>query len=167
MKQRSLDRITVCDICHECQVSRQTFYRHFKDKYELVNWYFRQLCDKSFLLMGVSLTLREALHEKFSFLENEKPFFSQAFRSQDSENLKQYDYRMIYSFYTKAIEKQLQRPLPEDLRFLLEMYCEGSIYMTVRWLTGYLEETIDQIVSLLIASVPNRLRPYLLALNEK
>ena len=70
MKEQSLDKISVSTICKQCNLTRQTFYRNFKDKYDLVNWYFQQLCDKSFLLMGVKLTLHEDLREKFKFIEN-------------------------------------------------------------------------------------------------
>ena len=40
MEHASLEKITINDIVTKCGVSRQTFYRHFKDKYDLVNWYF-------------------------------------------------------------------------------------------------------------------------------
>ena len=62
MEQTSLDRITVARIVERAGVTRQTFYRNFKDKYDLVNWHFEQLAQKSFKQMGVSLTLREGLY---------------------------------------------------------------------------------------------------------
>ena len=51
-----LDKITVKQIVEGCGVSRQTFYRCFLDKYDLVNWYFERLVEQSFKEMGVSLT---------------------------------------------------------------------------------------------------------------
>ena len=75
MKTKSLDKISVSSICKKCNLTRQTFYRNFQDKYALVNWYFQELCNKSFLLMGVELNLKEALYEKFKFIEM-KRFFS-------------------------------------------------------------------------------------------
>ena len=35
-----VDKITVKQIVDQCNVTRPTFYRHFKDKYDLINWYF-------------------------------------------------------------------------------------------------------------------------------
>ena len=35
-----VDKITVKQIVDQCDVTRPTFYRHFKDKYDLINWYF-------------------------------------------------------------------------------------------------------------------------------
>lgn len=166
LKTKSLDKISVSSICKKCNLTRQTFYRNFKDKYDLVNWYFQQLCDKSFLLMGVELNLKEALCEKFKFIENEKIFFSQAFKSDDYNNLVNYDYEMIYKFYEKAIVKQTKKPLTQDIEFLLEMYCKGSIDMTSKWATGYLDIPKEKMVSLLIQSVPEGLKPYLIQLNK-
>jgi len=166
MKSTSLDKISVAKVCEVANVSRQTFYRNFNDKYHLVNWYFHELCNKSFLLMGVSLNLEEALYEKFTFIENEKIFFSQAFKSDDSNNLINYDFEMIYQFYEKSIVKQIKKPLSKDLAFLLEMYCKGSIDMTVKWATGYLDISKEKLVELLILSLPVDLKQYLIKLNK-
>lgn len=35
---RKIDRITVREITDSCQYSPATFYRHFKDKYDLIDW---------------------------------------------------------------------------------------------------------------------------------
>ena len=40
MRKRPLNRITVGDICELCGMNRKSFYYHFHDKYELVNWIF-------------------------------------------------------------------------------------------------------------------------------
>ena len=58
MAHMPLDRITVKDIVAECGLTRQTFYRNFRDKYDLVNWYFEKLVQQSFQETGVSLHLR-------------------------------------------------------------------------------------------------------------
>ena len=34
------DKINVSDICELCDMNRKSFYYHFKDKYDLVNWVF-------------------------------------------------------------------------------------------------------------------------------
>lgn len=98
MEHTSLDKITVTQIVERAGVTRQTFYRNFKDKYDLVNWHFEQLAQKSFKQMGAGLTLREALIKKFQFLKGERTFFTQAFRSQDCNSVVAYDYQCILEF---------------------------------------------------------------------
>lgn len=52
MKSTLVENITVKQITEECGLTRQTFYRNFLDKYDLINWYFDKLLVKSFEHMG-------------------------------------------------------------------------------------------------------------------
>ena len=38
MKTAPVEKITVKEIVEACGVTRQTFYRNFQDKYDLINW---------------------------------------------------------------------------------------------------------------------------------
>ena len=38
MAEKPLDKITVTDLTEHCGVNRMTFYYHFKDIYDLVEW---------------------------------------------------------------------------------------------------------------------------------
>ena len=40
LNRKTLNKITVKDITDDCGVNRQTFYYHFHDVYELVEWIF-------------------------------------------------------------------------------------------------------------------------------
>ena len=40
MQEQPFDKINVSQICEECGMNRKSFYYHFKDKYDLVNWIF-------------------------------------------------------------------------------------------------------------------------------
>ena len=40
MTDKPMEKITIADIVNHCNMNRQSFYYHFKDKYELVNWIF-------------------------------------------------------------------------------------------------------------------------------
>ena len=36
--KKPLDKITISDLTEDCGISRMTFYYHFKDIYDLVEW---------------------------------------------------------------------------------------------------------------------------------
>ena len=38
LEQKPFAKISVSHICEECGMNRKSFYYHFKDKYDLVNW---------------------------------------------------------------------------------------------------------------------------------
>ena len=66
MKQMPVDKITVKNIVEGCGVARQTFYRNFLDKYDLINWYFDKLLARSFEHMGRGTTVLDSLEKKIA-----------------------------------------------------------------------------------------------------
>lgn len=40
MEEKTFEKITIGDICERCEMNRKSFYYHFRDKYDLVNWIF-------------------------------------------------------------------------------------------------------------------------------
>ena len=40
MRKKPFEKISVSDICEDCGINRKSFYYHFRDKYDLVNWIF-------------------------------------------------------------------------------------------------------------------------------
>lgn len=40
MEETTFDKIQVAHICERCDMNRKSFYYHFKDKYDLLNWIF-------------------------------------------------------------------------------------------------------------------------------
>ena len=53
LEKKTLDKITVKDITQDCGVNRQTFYYHFHDVYDLVEWIFLEE-SRRFLKSGIS-----------------------------------------------------------------------------------------------------------------
>ena len=54
MKSASVENTTVRQITEQCGLTRQTFYRNFLDKYDLINWYFDKLLAKSSMPKGLT-----------------------------------------------------------------------------------------------------------------
>ena len=137
IKKQPLDKITVTDIVSTAGKTRQTFYRHFQDKYDLVNWYFEKLVLK------------------------EHAFFKEAFKSNDYNNLIHYDFCCIYDFYKEYIHKNTGKTLSSDIDFLLKMYCRGSVDMTVEWVLNDMPISKEDIVIYLIEAIPDKLKEYM------
>lgn len=68
-------KITVKEIVETCGLTRQTFYRNFQDKYDLINWYFDKILLESFEHMGEGRTVYESLVNKFEYIQMEQLFF--------------------------------------------------------------------------------------------
>ena len=154
MERMPVEKVTVKEIVEECGTTRQTFYRHFLDKSDLINWYFDKILSESFKHMGTGETVYESLVRKFRFIEHERLFFDAAFRYDDQNSLRDHDYREIHAFYTNMIESRTKEPLGSELNFILEMYCRGSVYMTTRWVSGEIECTPEEMAKRLVEAMP-------------
>lgn len=157
MKKESLSKISVTKLCKVSHLSRQTFYRNFEDKYDLVSWYFDKLLLKSFAEMGYGKTIKEGLIRKFQSIKDESLFFEVSFRNDTYHNLKDHDFEMIYAFYLNLIQQKTHKPCDPSLQLLLEMYCNASIYMTVKWVLGGMELTNEELAQLMIDALPSPL----------
>ena len=164
MKTIPLDKITVKEIVSRCGTTRQTFYRNFKDKYDLVNWYFDRIVKKTIEQMGISLTLREALVKKFEYVKEDKHFFTSALSSSDYNNLMDYDYHCIYRFYKSIAEKKGE--VTPEIDFLIKFYCHGSMDMMVEWVKRDMDLTPEEMAYRLELAMPNVLRSYLDTLSN-
>ncbi|MCH4279978.1 TetR/AcrR family transcriptional regulator [Mediterraneibacter sp. NSJ-151] len=165
MRTMPVEKITVKEIVQECGTTRQTFYRYFLDKYDLINWYFDKILLESFEHMGEGTTVYEGLCKKFQYIEEEKLFFKAAFRNDQQNCLREHDFQLILAFYTRQIEEKTKEPISENLRFLLEMYCQGSIYMTVQWVLGERKSTPQEMAKALVSAMPSELYDVMKQLN--
>ena len=157
MQKTSLEKITVSQVVQQCGTTRQTFYRNFKDKYDLVNWYFDRILLESFEHMGEGSTIPEGLINKFRYIEQEKIFFKAAFKNNDQNNLRDHDFELILQFYTDLLARKDSRALDQELHFLLEMYCQGSVYMTVKWVLGGMKDSPRAMSAKLVDAMPSKL----------
>ncbi len=161
MQTQSLAHIHVKDVVDHAHLTRQTFYRCFKDKYDCVNWYFERVAEMSFKQLGKGVDLREGLIRKFRLLRKDQRFFYEAFMADDQNSLFQYDYDCIYEFYSSILIQKIG-VLDEKMSFLLRMYCKGSIDMTFEWVKNGMKLSESEFADLLIAAMPLELQKYLL-----
>lgn len=157
MRAAAVENITVTEIAARCGVTRQTFYRNFLDKYDLINWYFGKLLARSFEHMGSGRTIREGLERKFEYIKAERVFFTAAFRADGTNSLKEHDVEAILDFYSRLIGRKTGAPPDGETAFLLELYCRGSVAMTAKWVLGGMPQPPRELARLMTESLPGPL----------
>ena len=115
--------------------------------------------------MGQGKTVYDALVKKFTYIQEEQKFFSAAFRYDEQNSLRQHDFELILAFYENLICEKTGKFPEENVLFLLEMYCQGSITMTVKWVLGGMDLTPSQFAGLLVRAMPAALRDLFLELH--
>ncbi len=76
MKKAPVEKITVKEITEECGVTRQTFYRNFQDKYDLINWYFEDNLLNPLNIWERDRQSYESLVNKFQYIQKRNTFLS-------------------------------------------------------------------------------------------
>jgi AcrR family transcriptional regulator len=73
LKHKELDKITVRELVDACNISRQSFYYHFRDIMDVVEWYqnqaLKQSIEQSLAAPSYKEALRGVIHEAFQHKE--------------------------------------------------------------------------------------------------
>lgn len=78
--KQPIEKITIKEITDRAGVIRPTFYNHFQDKYELLEWIIKQdLLDPVYPLLQNGM-ITEAMVLLFSNVEKDKAFYNRAVR---------------------------------------------------------------------------------------
>ena len=107
--------------------------------------------------MGMGKTVYDALVKKFTYIQEEHIFFAAAFKYDSQNSLRQHDFELILAFYENLIREKTGGIPDEAIHCILEMYCQSSIYMTVKWVLGELECTPEGLAKILVDGMPGKL----------
>ena len=142
---KNLDKITVADITEHCGVNRQTFYYHFNDKYELLNWTYTQ---DLFIPLTKDLTFQnwgERLVELLKYMKRGKKFFINTIKSSNNF-FGEYLQSVLMDVFQKAIkELDLNSTLKEKEKDIYaRFFAYGLTGIIVDWaIEGMREDEKD------------------------
>ena len=124
MKTKPLSKITVNDIAEECSINRQTFYYHFQDIQDLVEWICLTEADEAIEDNKNYATWQEGFSAVFSTLQKEKSFVMNVYRSASRESIQNYLYSLVYPLlYAVATEESEGLSVRDDDReFVAHFY---------------------------------------------
>lgn len=135
LTDKSFDDVQVQDICEKAQVSRTTFYRHFRDKYDLVNWTYEHYKDV--------LNKRGSKYEVFDksivylleFMQSKRNFFLKALRYTGQNSLAESIIETIEGYMIECYEDAVgkENVSRADLDLLLYQ-AGGQAAVAYRWL---------------------------------
>ena len=75
---KSLDQITVAEICRNAGISRQTFYRHFESKYD-IPWWYSIFCRQFYLNeIGRTIDWKTGYYHHLRLIAQERDFFRES-----------------------------------------------------------------------------------------
>ena len=146
--EKPLTKITINDIAEDCGISRMTFYYHFKDIYDLVEW----VCveDAAQALGGKKTydTWQEGFLNIFHAVQANKPFIMNVYRCVSRERIEQYLNPLIHSLILGVVEeKSADMTVSEqDKRFIASFYEYAFVGIMLEWINENMKEDPDAIV---------------------
>lgn len=103
MMKNSFEKITVSDITDRCGIHRQTFYYHFQDRYELLDWLlYDEIVNP--LINGFTIdNMYDKIYEMFLTMSNDKKFYHNAIKI-NSDDLYRYISRIAVEQFTQMVK---------------------------------------------------------------
>lgn len=139
LDKKKLEKITINDLLSEMGASRQTFYNHFCDKNDLIQYIYTHYILTAFpddwdTMFQYNLCLIDYYNRILKY----KKFMSQAIRMTCQNNLKNFMTQYLISWEknwleTLYISKYKSSP-PENFYFILEYHSIGCVNMNLKWI---------------------------------
>lgn len=149
--KKSLSRITVTDITEECGISRMTFYYHFKDVYELVEWACYE--DASRALEGKKHydNWQEGLLQIMEAVRENKPFILNVYHSVSREQIENYLFRLTFDLLKGVVEEEAKGMVvrDEDKVFIADTYKYAFVGIMLDWINKDMLQPPGEVVAAL------------------
>lgn len=101
MNDEAFDKITVSDITEKCNIHRQTFYYHFQDRYELLDWLIYHELIKPLTTDFNLDNMYEKLFNMFETMKNDDKFYHNALKI-NGDDLTRYVSRVASEQFTQV-----------------------------------------------------------------
>ncbi len=136
MERKPIDKITVKDLVELCNVNRQTFYYHFDDVYDLLEWIFEEDANRALPKEIVYENWRQDVTTWFTYLKDNSTFMLNIYHSDNRSHLLRFFYDKLYacirSFSDIVSEgKNIDK---EDYEYIITMYTNGTVGFISQWL---------------------------------
>ena len=158
--QKPLSKITVTDITEDCGINRMTFYYHFKDIYDLVEWCCQEDASRALAGKKTYETWQQGLLRIFEAVRENKPFILNVYRSVSREQVENYLYKVTYALLDGVVEEQAQgmSVRQEDKAFLATLYQYMFVGLMLDWIKSDMKENPQAIVSRLELAIHGSIR---------
>ena len=160
LKTTSLDDITVSEVVSGSGVSRMTFYYHFKNLNELVDWSFSKRLGESFSVLTETDSWQDGIEEIFKFFLDRRDIMLNIFHSSNGIHFDVYLENAIEPVILQDMEKRdPYKNLPSDnLNFIVRFATHAIIGFLLDWIREGMKRRPDEVIKQLanIFSVTTR-----------
>ena len=146
--KKPLTKITVGDITEDCGINRMTFYYHFKDIYDLVEWSCLEDAKRALEEKKTYDTWQQGLLQIFKAVQENKPFILNVYRCVHREQVEKYLQPLVDQLLLNVINEEADgiTVRDEDKQFIAQVYSYMFIGLMLDWIKDNMRENPKQIV---------------------
>lgn len=148
MKEKPIEKITVKEISNDCGLNRRTFYRHFKDIYDLLEWIFSSEIKNS---LKDSLDFEHwetCLYKLLNYFYNNKELSRSFVRLSNRKYLEAFICNLSNKMIIKVIEEnkgEFQLSSSNE-KFLCNFYSITFTGILIQWIENGMQESPKELV---------------------
>ena len=154
-RSRPIEKITIREITDEAGVIRPTFYNHFQDKYELLEWIIkRELIDPIEPLLDNGM-LKEALILPLTTMEKDKAFYTRAVSLEGQNSFEDTMKKLIAQMALSRLNrKKIDELLPYKgwltAERVADYFSAALCYAIIEWVKDDMRVPMNELVDIFI-----------------
>ena len=147
MRTVSLEKITVKDIVDRAGVSRQTFYYHFHDIYEVLEWYMQDITKNAIELYKDEDDWLDVYTRVLCWCKEQKPVIMNIYLSVSRDTLEFYMNQLLYEYiYERVANRAKKMEVTEkQIEMVAQFYTMGINAVTLEWFRTYMKEEPEEL----------------------
>ncbi len=158
------DKVTVIKICEKSGIGRQTFYNHFKDKYDLASWIYYTETRTIFNDFQHHRDWGRVICLIFCHFLDNKNFYQQIAKDSSQNSFSNYLVKHTRDYYIEAIQaNSTNTEIDGELLYTVEFNTYGAVNMSLKWINGGMIEKPEEMSRMMVKNMPQDLRKYMIS----
>ena len=149
LQQKPLSKITISDITEDCGISRMTFYYHFKDIYDLVEWACAEDAARALQNKKTYDTWQQGFVQIFHAVRENKVFVMNVYRCVNREQVEKYlvplTDQLIMEVITERASGMTVREA--DQQFIAQVYSYAFVGIMLDWIRDDMRADPEELVN--------------------
>jgi probable dihydroxyacetone kinase regulator len=149
LEKKPLDKITITDLTDHCGVNRQTFYYHFHDIYDLIEWIYVTFASEAIGDHRTYGTWQEGMLDMMKAMLEHRDFLLKTYHSRSGGHLGDILLEKSYDLLIGVVNEVARdyRLSAEDRSFIADFYKYSYAGITLEWIDGGMKEDPQIIVN--------------------
>ena len=158
--KKPLSKITISDLTEECGMNRMTFYYHFKDIYDLVEWSCLTDAKRALDEKKTYDTWQQGFLQILEAVQANKPFIMNVYHCVHREQVEMYLRPLVEDLILNVVNEEAEglNVRDEDKTFIVQAYSYIFIGIMLDWIKEDMQENPQEIVERLNKLIKGSIR---------